>query len=684
MSAKAIREFDGKNLLARHLSGADGRPASFMPPARVVQVNAQSNIEALVAAHPWLLTEKLVVKPDQLLKRRGKSGLILLNATWADAKAWIDERMNKETVVASLSGILNCFIVEPFVPHAASDEYYVCIQSVRNGDEIFFYHEGGVDIGDVDAKAERFTVQTNDTLSIETIQKKLLVKAPAERRDLIARFMLALYEVYVKLNFTYLEINPFVVVGEHVYYLDLAAKLDQTSEFECARYWGKIEFPSPFGRASYPEEAYIAELDSKTGASLKLTILNERGRIWTMVAGGGASVVYSDAIAAHGFLSELANYGEYSGAPNEEQTYEYSKTILDLMTRHQHPDGKVLLIGGGIANFTNVAATFKGIIRALTQYKHQLVAHKVQIWIRRGGPNYQEGLRAMRALGESLGVPIHVHGPETFITAIVPMALGQISEMKRVTSFEAMSETERRYSTSSEARYQYLNPEDETNPPEKPTAEAAAQGKGAAGKNERGYALFSKTSQAFIYGMQPRAVQGMLDFDFMCKRAVPSVAGMIYPFGGGHVQKFYWGTQEILIPVFTKVADAVNKFPAVDHVVNFASFRSVYESTMDLLQYPSIRSIAIIAEGVPERRTKQIVQRAEEQGVIIIGPATVGGIKPGCFKIGNTGGMMDNIIDSKLYRPGSVAYVSKSGGMSNELNNIISRHTNGVYEVRAR
>lgn len=58
----------------------------------------------------------------------------------------------------------------------------------------------------------------------------------------------------------------------------------------------------------------------------------------------------------------------------------------------------------------------------------------------------------------------------------------------------------------------------------------------------------------------------------------------------------------------------------------------------------------------------------------------VGGIKPGCFKIGNTGGMLDNILASKLYRPGSVAYVSRSGGMSNELNNIISRTTDGVFE----
>jgi ATP citrate (pro-S)-lyase len=71
---------------------------------------------------------------------------------------------------------------------------------------------------------------------------------------------------------------------------------------------------------------------------------------------------------------------------------------------------------------------------------------------------------------------------------------------------------------------------------------------------------------------------------------------------------------------------------------------------------------------------------AKEKGITIIGPATVGGIKPGAFKIGNTGGMMDNIVASKLYRKGSVGYVSKSGGMSNELNNIISQVTDGVHE----
>jgi len=78
-----------------------------------------------------------------------------------------------------------------------------------------------------------------------------------------------------------------------------------------------------------------------------------------MVAGGGASVIYSDTICDLGYSSELANYGEYSGAPSEQQTYEYAKTILQLMTKEHNADGKILIIGGGIANFTNVAATFK-------------------------------------------------------------------------------------------------------------------------------------------------------------------------------------------------------------------------------------------------------------------------------------------------------------------------------------
>lgn len=245
-------------------------------------------------------------------------------------------------------------------------------------------------------------------------------------RRRIAKFVHNLYEQYVELYFTYLEINPLVVTKDAIYVLDLAAKLDATADFICRPKWGNIDYPPPFGRDAFPEEAYIADLDAKSGASLKLTILNRNGRIWTMVAGGGASVIYADTICDLGGTSELANYGEYSGAPSEQQTYEYAKTILTLMTSSpKHPLGKVLITGGGIANFTNVAATFKGIITALREFQPKLKEHNVSIYVRRAGPNYQEGLRKMREYGGTLGIPLHVFGPETHMTAICGMAMGK-------------------------------------------------------------------------------------------------------------------------------------------------------------------------------------------------------------------------------------------------------------------
>jgi ATP citrate (pro-S)-lyase len=57
------------------------------------------------------------------------------------------------------------------------------------------------------------------------------------------------------------------------------------------------------------------------------------------------------------------------------------------------------------------------------------------------------------------------------------------------------------------------------------------------------------------------------------------------------------------------VDKAIAKHTDVDTVVNFASSRSVYQSTMELLEFPQIKCIAIIAEGVPERvRTLSTLQ----------------------------------------------------------------------------
>lgn len=198
--------------------------------------------------------------------------------------------------------------------------------------------------------------------------------------------------------------------------------------------------------------------------------------------------------------------------------------------------------------------------------------------------------------------------------------------------------------------------------------------------NKKDYILFDKDTQSFIYNLQVNAVQRMLDFDYVSGRKIPSVAAIINPTGSDSFQKFFFGPKEILVPVYKSMKVAANKHKNVDVMINFASFRSAAASTEEAFDIPQIRTVVIIAEGVPERRMKMLIEKAKKLGKIIIGPATVGGIVAGAFKIGNTGGTIENIMESKLHRSGSVGFVSKSGGLSNEAYNIISRNTDGLYE----
>src|SRR5512139_3196275 len=192
--------------------------------------------------------------------------------------------------------------------------------------------------------------------------------------------------------------------------------------------------------------------------------------------------------------------------------------------------------------------------------------------------------------------------------------------------------------------------------------------------------LFSKNTQSFIYNCQINATQRMLDFDYVAGRETPSVAAIINPTGGESFSKFFFGKREILIPIYKTIEKAARMHPNVDVMVNFASFRSAAPSTEEALAIPQIRTVVIIAEGVPERRMKMVTAKAKALGKVIIGPATVGGVKAGAFKTGNAGGTIENLIESKLHRPGSVGFVSKSGGLSNEAYNIIARNTDGLYE----
>ncbi|MDP7081587.1 MAG: ATP citrate lyase citrate-binding domain-containing protein [Candidatus Undinarchaeales archaeon] len=418
MAQRAIREVDARKLLAANLGGG------FPFPEKAVQVTADTDWNKLTQDNPWLLQDKLVCKPDQLFGKRGKHDLILLNASLDELKAWVGERLGKEVTIGKAIGTLTHFLIVPFTPHDEEMEYYVAIKSERDGDAILVSPKGGIFVEEHWDQVKQTQVSIN--VDIDTMDIGMPDGIPAEHHAQVTGFIKALYRFYSDLQLAFLELNPYTIVDGTPIALDMRVKLDDTAAFEAGRKWGDIEFPVPFGRTTSPEEEYIKEMDEKSGASLKLTILNPKGRVWTMVAGGGASVIYADTISDLGFGKEMANYGEYSGNPKTDETYEYAKTMLDLMTREKDPQGrdKVLLIGGGIANFTDVAKTFTGIIKALKEYAPKMKETGVRIYVRRGGPNYRYGLKLMRELGDDIGMPIEVYGPETHMTRIVSLALG--------------------------------------------------------------------------------------------------------------------------------------------------------------------------------------------------------------------------------------------------------------------
>ncbi|CAH7682984.1 hypothetical protein PPACK8108_LOCUS16189, partial [Phakopsora pachyrhizi] len=131
--------------------------------------------------------------------------------SWNQAKAWIQERAGKPVNVEGATGTLNTFIVKPFTPHPSDTEYYVCINSVREGDMILFTHKGGVDIGDVDSKASKITVPVDGDLPSQAeLKSGLLSAVPSKSQDALVDFLARLYSTYVELHYTYLEISPLV------------------------------------------------------------------------------------------------------------------------------------------------------------------------------------------------------------------------------------------------------------------------------------------------------------------------------------------------------------------------------------------------------------------------------------------------------------------------------------------
>jgi succinyl-CoA synthetase alpha subunit len=122
------------------------------------------------------------------------------------------------------------------------------------------------------------------------------------------------------------------------------------------------------------------------------------------------------------------------------------------------------------------------------------------------------------------------------------------------------------------------------------------------------------------------------------------------------------GGQEISsVPVYDTVRAAC-RAEQVDLSVLFVPARFVRDAALEAIA-AQVPIVVILAEGVPHHDTAEILARADEVAVKVLGPNSQGLMTPGKAKVGGPGGDRPDL----MFRPGPVGVVSRSGGMGAEI-----------------
>ena len=373
-----------------------------------VVVSSADEFDKLAQTNDWLQKGKLVAKAHEALGSRFKLGLVKVGLDLAAAKTAVREMLGRQVGSITVSQV----IVSEMVPH--KEEYYAAIKSTREGADVLLANCGGIEVESNWERVKRLPVDVGGTPS-----KDALLRVAKEAgftgglADKMAEFAGKMFACFDNEDAQYLEVNP-VVAREGdgaLVALDAVTLLDGDAKFRHPDW--NFSFAAEFGRAYTKNEIEVMGVDSKIKGSVKFIEI-PGGDTAMLPAGGGASVYYSDAVVARG--GSLANYAEYSGDPPDWAVEVLTDKVCSL------PGIKNIIVGGAIANFTDVKKTFGGIIAGFRKAKAEGKLKGVKIWVRRGGPREKEGLDAMRALRDE-GFDIHVHDRHTPLTDIVDMAL---------------------------------------------------------------------------------------------------------------------------------------------------------------------------------------------------------------------------------------------------------------------
>lgn len=342
-----------------------------------------------------------VLKVDQGIKKRGKQGLVRVD---------VDIDSIPSVIAEWIKNGYEYFLLEPMVRHTENDERYVSVQRTSDGILLIYNRHGGINIEDHGESTVSYL--------LDEVYFGHITDATEIPPEILRQFIL----FFNRHHFSFLEINPYLMVDDRFIALDAAAYVDNAAHFLAAGSWDENDFRRYNTRKQTDEEIFVQQLASSSQASFKYEIINPDGAIFMLLSGGGASVVLADEVFNRGAGALLANYGEYSGNPNREETFLYTSAILRSLLLSS-ADDKKLIIAGGIANFTDIRATFDGIIQALNEHASELREQHVKVYIRRGGPHEAEALETMKTFLETNDLFGSIGGHDVIITSAVERAL---------------------------------------------------------------------------------------------------------------------------------------------------------------------------------------------------------------------------------------------------------------------
>ncbi len=123
------------------------------------------------------------------------------------------------------------------------------------------------------------------------------------------------------------------------------------------------------------------------------------------------------------------------------------------------------------------------------------------------------------------------------------------------------------------------------------------------------------------------------------------------------------GQQVCGVPVFDTVAEAQAHRPCTASIISVPA-AGVLDAGAEAIAH-GIKLLLVMSERVPRLDTAKLLALARSAGCIVIGPNTLGLIRPGTAKLGTIGGRLDNV--KRSFTPGRVAILSRSGGMTTEI-----------------